>query len=719
MTRGCFVLILAFVAVLFLYALAFADEDSVKENKVQTKIQVEGDNTEDEEEAVKESAPAQDVEGITVTATRMEKELQDVPVSVSVVTGKDLEQAPAATVADMLKDVPGVEVTTGTTPGIRTVRIRGESAGRVLVLIDGQRITEQKSMTGAPILINPSRIERIEVIKGPASVLYGSEAIGGVVNIITKKGGEQAIQLEAGVSVGSAADSFTQHLAVAGSCNGFEYRISEATEDFDNRHGAKKTIENTAYESYQFAGYLAYNFDTGKVGVSYDHYDSELSMPESDFGFYVADNYMPEWSRNQAKFFLELTPFEDSESSVLLSRVRFDAGYQNTLKHYSQNYAMAIKMMGLDYTLTSASDTKNDMDDSMFSVQTDWLLGDSHYLIFGGEVILGQLTSKKHTVKTRVGSNIGMSPAYEKTKGSSEFSQDTYALYLQDEWSVTESFILTPGLRYTYVTDSMDKSNEGFPKDDSNDDSLVFSLGATYIATENLTLRALFSQGYRMPNLQEKYVLNATHSAFSIFNNPDLDPETSNNFEIGMRYDGGAWAVDGTIFYSQSKDYITTELQPGGTDYKYVNADKATTYGAELATSYLFSTGIKPYVSLTYTKRKNEYSDYSTYDVGSPEFFGRAGVRFEYESEKNMLFFIDGYTRFSEKAREYTPTERTTYEEWATVNLNLGLSRELENNRRWYATVALENLLNKDYTEARQNTAAAGRGVTLSAGFVF
>ena len=83
----------------------------------------------------------------------------------------------------------GVRINNDGGQGIKRAKIRGEDAFRSLVMIDGQKISEQKSMSGSPILIDPAMVERIEVIKGPASVLYGSDAIGGAINIITKKGG--------------------------------------------------------------------------------------------------------------------------------------------------------------------------------------------------------------------------------------------------------------------------------------------------------------------------------------------------------------------------------------------------------------------------------------------------------------------------------------------------------------------------------------------------
>ena len=137
---------------------------------------------------------AVELEKTVVTATKTERLIQDVPASISVITSEEIERKGATSVADLLRDVPGVEIMLNSSPASQRVMIRGEASQRTLILIDGQKISENKSMDGAPMLIDPNMIERIEVIKGPASVLYGSEAIGGVVNIITKKAGDKPIQ---------------------------------------------------------------------------------------------------------------------------------------------------------------------------------------------------------------------------------------------------------------------------------------------------------------------------------------------------------------------------------------------------------------------------------------------------------------------------------------------------------------------------------------------
>lgn len=128
-----------------------------------------------------------ELDEVKVTAGRVEQELMDVNMSVSVITQEEIRHSKARNIGELLENVAGVRIMNDGSQGMKRVQIRGEDAFRTVVMIDGQRISEHKSMSGAPMLIDPSMVERIEVIKGPASVLYGSDAIGGAINIITKR----------------------------------------------------------------------------------------------------------------------------------------------------------------------------------------------------------------------------------------------------------------------------------------------------------------------------------------------------------------------------------------------------------------------------------------------------------------------------------------------------------------------------------------------------
>ncbi len=143
-------------------------------------------------------------EKITVTATKTSRYLIESPASIAIVNAKDIQRSSADSIASTLKDIPGIQVADAATSGMKRITLRGESSLRVAILIDGQEITDH-STYGAPLLLDTSMVERIEVIRGTSSVLYGGKALGGgVVNIITKKGGSEPIQASFSAGFNSA-----------------------------------------------------------------------------------------------------------------------------------------------------------------------------------------------------------------------------------------------------------------------------------------------------------------------------------------------------------------------------------------------------------------------------------------------------------------------------------------------------------------------------------
>ena len=130
------------------------------------------------------------LDAITLIGTGLPTEVMYSPSSVTVIEGSEIEERIPSSVAKILSDVPGIRVSES---GIERIRIRGESSQRVAIMLDGQRLSDHTNY-GTPILIAPTEIERIEVVRGPSSVVSGNRAIGGVVNIVTKRGADKPVE---------------------------------------------------------------------------------------------------------------------------------------------------------------------------------------------------------------------------------------------------------------------------------------------------------------------------------------------------------------------------------------------------------------------------------------------------------------------------------------------------------------------------------------------
>ena len=296
-------------------------------------------------------------------------------------------------------------------------------------------------------------------------------------------------------------------------------------------------------------------------------------------------------------------------------------------------------------------------------------------------------------------------------------SIETYALYIQDQWKLTNDVELTLGGRQTWIESRLKNTDDTTISTGSvRDDHPVFSAGITWKGMEGLILRGLLSQGYRFPDLNKLYI-GTTHGGSSVtYANPNLQPETSNNIEIGARYDTKALSVDIALFASKAKDYITTE-QISASVYQFTNVDRAKTYGIEATASYKIAPyNLTPYASATFMRRKYEESDSSTWNTNTPALSGRLGMKYE-QGINGGTFWTDLYLRAATDADDASSGTLVTNAAWQT--LNLGVGANFGPKDQYKVSLNINNMLDQSYRTAQNSLDEAGRHFVarLSAAF--
>lgn len=653
---------------------------------------------------------------VFVTAAKVEQDLLDVPMSVSVITEDDVRHSGARTVGELLRDVPGVEIINSGGQGFNRIQIRGEDAKRVLILIDGQKIAENKAMDGPPLLIDPSRIERVEVIRGPASVLYGSEAIGGVVNIITRKGGTSLIQGEVGVQYSGANDGTGANATLFGSYEGFNYRASASYGDYGDRDTPEGRARNSRFRQTDASVFLSYDFDHLTIGGGYDYFDSTLHSGSRLPGYENFRVDLPEWEREKFYAFAEFTELAD-----WLPRLRLDAFTQENHKFMYNDVDTDPTITGMPANIFSNADNTNTQYGA--SLQADWALGDNHYLITGYEFNRDKIEADTHgrgetdaarllaagIPSAQLGMMLGMLnySSYARHEGH----QDSHALYGQMESSLPMDFTLNYGMRYTWVRTNMDTAYgtntatlTGITKTENvgetgteNNSRPVFNLGVMWSGIDKLTLRATFAQGFRVPTIQERYI-RTTMGGETILPNPGLNPEKSTTYELGARYADNGLVLDAAVFYTDADDYIASLKVGSGrsTTNQFFNVASATSYGLELSASYDFPFGLTPYVTATLMRRKFDFGDHSTWNTGTPRFYGRSGLRYSLDITPDVRFYADVYARFSTVSRSESSTGVvTSHSAWQTANLSAGL--DFGSEKQFTLGAEVLNLFDRKY----------------------
>ncbi len=666
------------------------------------------------------------IEEVVVTGTRTETTTRLHPGSLSLINQQEIQRAIAGGAADLLRDIPGVQVSDAGQAGSKRLRVRGEESRRIAILIDNQEVTDHREV-GVPITLDPEMIERVELVRGASSVLYGSKAIGGVVNFITKKGGDQPLQGAVSMSYNGAAEGNSGFVSLYGSSDRFDYRLSESKASYGDRETPEGEIENTRSNSRSRSLYAGVQLtDQQRLELNYTNHesDSEVFVEEdvrTGFPFVDFRVEAPKRDREKLGVFYQ---FEDVTD--YLAKIEFNAYQQVSEREFNTFPSTFIPASPvLSISTDSQIYTTSELVTEGAMMQADWLLPANNYLITGIQYLNDDMDQER--LKNSTTSMI-FSPAPTITTSVSEQTFDqaemrTLAAFVQNEWAVTEALELTFGARQYWVDAKLsDSAQADLIGKEVEDDHLVASFSALYSGLEDTVLRFNVSQGYVYPSLLQM-ATGAYGGADFISPNAELDPETSDNVEVGMRYFAGDWYLDLTAFYSKSKDYIDhvpcvaaddcLNVTPDNRIYK--NIGDSVNKGVEAVVEYsIANSNTTPYVSVSWMQRENTYEEFSTTKTGWPEWSGKVGARYQ-SGIAGGEFWMDAYVRSESSADEETPNGSSSDIDensgWSTFNLSSGYS--FGENNQYKAVMDLLNITDKSYSTATENLLAPGRHVRL------
>ncbi|WP_431023960.1 ligand-gated channel protein [Halomonas sp. H5] len=520
----------------------------------------------------------QRLDNIVVTAAGFEQQLQDAPASISVIGREQLERRHYRDIIDALRDVPGVIVTGGGAgDNGADISIRGMPAQYTLLLVDGRPRNSRESRPNGSAgfeqdwLPPLSAIERIEVIRGPMSTLYGSDAIGGVVNVITRK--------------------------VAEEWHG-ELRLDTVLQE-----------DSASGDSRQANVYLSGALVPDLLGLQV--YGRASQRDEDDILNGYEDKRLQSLTAR-----LALTPHQDHDIALEAGRTHQErrslmghsapaegcrGGCTDNVGDYSNEH-LALTHSGRWGIGTSESHLQREVSENASrqmeitntQARTSLLLPlGRHMLTLGAdyeEESLDDQTSNQISDRTHI-------------------SSSQWGLFVEDEWLLTERWALTGGVR---LDDSENYGSHLSPRLYS-----VFSL------TPEWTLKGGVSTGYRSPNLREITPdWGQTSRGGDVYGNPDLEPETSLNKELALLYSGDNGLSGGlTLFHNDFEDKITRIACPEGvcadepnqfgSDPTYrVNVDEAVTQGVELHLTAPLGERLALTGSYTFTDSEQKSGEY-------------------------------------------------------------------------------------------------------------
>jgi hemoglobin/transferrin/lactoferrin receptor protein len=650
------------------------------------------------------------LEEIVVTASRNSERIFDSPATLSVVTQAELDRAIAPTLAEMLRDVTGVQVTDSGQPGMSRIRIRGEESRRTAILVNSQEVTDHHEI-GTPLSLHPAMIERIEVVRGSGSVLYGSRALSGVVNFLTRKGGTEPLQATVSGSYDSATEGYNGFASLYGNVRGFEYRIAGVKSDYDDRSTPEGTMENTSYDNESLYIYTGKDLGDHRLEYTYEDYKSSSHT-------YVEEEVKTNYPLTD--FYLE-TPKRDRNKHGLFYHWELDNSWAQSLEANAYHQKSDRHF----YTHTETIWYERDIN-SKGDLTTDGALAQVNFQPLGNHRFTAGLQYLDDEVdQTRHVDTFSWSPT---TPTGIQIIRDkasitTWAGFLLDHWDINDSLTLTAGLRQYFVDGDLKYSDRESLSQGSLDDDkeLIGSAGLVWDYSENVRLRVNVSQGYVYPSLMQLATGAYAGSSF-VHPDPNLKSETSTNYETGIRLHKSGVVLDLTAFYTESEDYIhhqrcaAADNCPGSRDRIYLNIGESKAHGVEMYLGYHTAPwGLQPYTNLTWMKRRNDYAEFSTWDSGIPELSGRAGVRWEGAIARVPAFWTDIYLRGESKSDLKEPgTVRSVLDQksgWVTANVATGV--DLGANRQYQLALELLNLNDKSYIASTENLYGAERSVAV------
>lgn len=485
---------------------------------------------------------------VVVIATRTEKFVSEVPCSVTVITADDIKKSTPQTIADIFRDIQGVQVQGGGTPGmpirlsLRGLTI-GHNAQHTLVLIDGRRINDAYEGDVDASLLSFDAIERIEILRGPASALYGSNATGGVINIITKRGTKKPFT-EISISGG---EYNTQHYTVrhGWKMGGFDYfaTLSRFLTDgyLKNSDGSRRDWEASSADintgvTMNDGSELRF-FLGGYIGEGTDE-ASERKITRD----YQALSYARRWNKDlNAR--LNVKVYRNGEERKYEWKGGFPGIY---------NYQTA----GVD-------------------VQQSLLPGNAHQATVGIE-------ARGDSVDIDDISN----PVGEKTDG-------LFAVYVQDEIFIEDGIRLTIGVRGDHANNLGTKIS---PR-----------AGIVYSVSSDVEFFGSASLAYRAPAISHRYT-RIEWMGMLFEGNPDLEPETMTAYEIGMR---GRWMnnfqMELSAFFLSLDKGFDFMMFPDGV-FRAQNVAQTEINGIETSARYGVFNWLNVYGTYTFTDGEYKYN---------------------------------------------------------------------------------------------------------------
>ena len=583
----------------------------------------------------------EELRAIEITATRTSIEEENPASALTIITQEEIQQKQHMQVKDILRDQVGIGVVNvGPLGGTTGVFMRGAAPSSTLVLIDGVQVKSNTVGSFDFSNLQMDNIERIEILRGPQSTLWGADAVGGVINIVTKRG--QGKPTHSLTFEGGSFATFKETLASSGALKPFDYSVSASRTDsngFSALNEERGATEDDGYQNTTLSSRLGYNFlEDGRVEFIGRYTKAHSEFDGLNMAFVLSDS--PNHILRNETFYLAL-PIEKSITSWWDAKV-------NTNMNYDQ--------------LNTQDPTFGDSE----------ILSRTFTVDFQNNLSLGKYVSAVLGFEHQVTNGYNNS-------NNIKLENRSYGYYFQWRFNLEDRLFLTAGLR----------------KDDNSrfDGARTYKFEAAYkIIQWGTKLRAATSSGFRVPSVNE--VL------FPFFGNPNIQPEESENWEVGFeqkllndRVMIGANYFDTKFENLIIFDFLTFIAQ---------NIGRARSKGIEAFAKFKILDNLNLNTNYTWNQAQNEIT--GALLVRRPRHSFSASLHYNWSDKFNTSVTVNHRTKMASGTG--VVGERTLVRTALSYRINKNLK----------LTARAENLFNEKYEESFQ---FGGQGISGYGGFVY
>ena len=552
---------------------------------------------------------------IVVTGTRTPRLLKEVPILTRVIKNEDIKMHNVTHIGELLQaELPGIEFSYSMNQQV-SLNMQGFGGNSVLFLVDGERVAGETLDNIDYNRLNLDNVERIEIVKGGVSSLYGSNAVGGVINLISKE----------------EAKPWTVNLNSHFGAHG-EQRYGTSL-------GVKKgKISNTINAQYHRVGAI----DLGNSGDYDKIYANKNWNVKERFVYKPLDNL--KFTANAGYFFRE----RDSQATVKERYRSLNGGLKG-------NYSFT------DHNDLELSYTFDEYDKSDYGLVTKLDVRDYSNVQHTGRALYNHTFVKRNILTVGGGVMRDYLMSYQFSgKGSHEqYTADGFA---QFDWSINKDLNVIGGLRYDYFSEA--------------DIQHLSPQVAVRYKWNRCSLRGSYASGFRAPTLKEMYMSFNMANIFMIYGNPDLKPESSHNFSLSAEYLKGNYNLTVNGFYNLVDNRITTAWNKAKEGMVYTNMDKLNICGVDVNASANFPCGISAKLSYAFTHehiKKGEPLTSSTrpHTATARVEYGKNWKNYGFKVSLNGRFLSKVTTDVYTSTTSYEETVKETYPAYTVWNLNI------------------------------------------------